>query len=327
MPIIDIHTHMFGDAWLDMLKKHGGPTYESKHMPDDRDYLVEKGSPACAFEVEAFDYAARVKQMDKHGIDIAVVSLTSPNVHWGTPEISAETARLSNDEMAAGQTAYPDRIRWFASIPWEHPDLALAELERAVGIGAAGVMVIANINGRHLIDPLFEPVWAELDRRALPVLLHPTAPFGAKEAEFGIERILMPGAGFMYDTTLAVSRMAVDGFFDRYTDVKIIVSHGGGYLPFIAGRLDVFFQVETLVKMKVKTLPSEYLERLYYDAIVYDPGALDLVIDLAGPDKVLFGTDLPMPADVPKLYEIIDRLPADQRDAVKGGNAQRIFNL
>jgi aminocarboxymuconate-semialdehyde decarboxylase len=265
--------------------------------------------------------------MDKHGIDIAVVSLTSPNVHWGPPEISAETARLSNDEMAAGQTAYPDRIRWFASIPWEHPDLALAELDRAVGIGAAGVMVIANINGRHLIDPLFAPVWEDIDRRALPVLLHPTAPFGAKEAEFGIERILMPGAGFMYDTTLAVSRMAVDGFFDRYTEAKIIVSHGGGYLPFIAGRLDVFFQVETLVKMKVDTLPSEYLQRLYYDAIVYDPGALDLVIDLAGPDKVLFGTDLPMPADVPKLYEIIDRLPADQRDAVKGGNAERIFNL
>lgn len=327
MPTIDVHTHMFGNAWLDMLKKHGGPTYESKHMEDGRDYLVEKGSPACAFEVEAFDYAARVKQMDEHGIDVAIVSLTSPNVHWGGPEISAETARLCNDEMAGGQTAFPDRIRWFASIPWEYPDAALAEIERAVNLGAVGVMVIANINGKHLIDPLFAPVWEELNRRAFPLLLHPTAPFGAKEAEFGIERILMPGAGFMYDTTLAVARMAIDGFFDRYPDLKIVVSHGGGYLPFIAGRLDVFFKVETLNKMKVTTLPSEYLSRLYYDAIVYDQGALDLVIDLAGPDKVLFGTDLPMPADPEKMYAIIDHRPADEAAAIRGGNAQRIFGL
>ena len=323
----DVHTHMFGNAWLDMLKKHGGPTYESKHMRDGRDYLVEKGSPACAFEVEAFDYGARVKQMDKHGIDIAIVSLTSPNVHWGGPEISAETARLCNDEMAAGQAAFPDRIRWFASIPWEYPDAALAEIERAVKLGAVGVMVIANINGKHLIDPLFAPVWQELDRRAFPLLLHPTAPFGAKEAEFGIERILMPGAGFMYDTTLAVSRMAVDGFFDRYPNLKIVVSHGGGYLPFISGRLDVFFKVETLNQMKTTTLPSEYLSRLYYDAIVYDQGALDLVIDIAGPDKVLFGTDLPMPADPDKLYQIIDHRPPDEAAAIRGGNAQRIFGL
>jgi aminocarboxymuconate-semialdehyde decarboxylase len=327
MAVIDVHTHMFGNAWLDMLKKHGGTTYESKHMRDGRDYLVEKGSPACAFEVEAFDYAARVKQMDRHGIDVAIVSLTSPNVHWGGPEISAQTARLCNDEMAEGQAAHPDRIRWFASIPWEYPDAALAELERAIAKGAAGVMVIANINGKHLIDPLFTPVWKELDRLAFPVLLHPTAPFGAKEAEFGIERILMPGAGFMYDTTLAVSRMAVDGFLDRHSDVKIIVSHGGGYLPFIAGRLDVFFNVETLVKMKIVTPPSEYLSRLYYDAIVYDKGALDLVVDLAGPDKVLFGTDLPMPADPDKLYAVIASRGPDEAAAILGGNAARIFGL
>jgi aminocarboxymuconate-semialdehyde decarboxylase len=325
--VIDIHTHMFGNGWLEMLKKHGGPTYDTKVLSDDRDYLFEHGAPACALETGAFDYDARIKDMDKNKIDISVVSLTSPNVFWGGEDISIATARIANDEMTEGQRAYPDRIRWLASIPWEYPDKALEELDRTINNGAIGVMVTANINGRHLIDPLFEPVWAEIDRRGLPVLLHPTAPFGSKEAEFTRERILMPGLGFMFDTTLAVGRMVVDGFFDRYTEVKVIISHGGGYLPYVAGRLDVFMGVETLIPRKIKENPSEILSRLYYDAILYDPGALDLCLDLAGPANIMFGTDYPMPYDIDKLYSIIGRLPGDQQDAIKGSNARRIFNI
>ncbi|MBT3904805.1 MAG: amidohydrolase [Rhodospirillaceae bacterium] len=326
-PIIDIHTHMFGNGWLGMLKKHGGPVYDTKVLSDDRDYLFEHGAPACALEVGAFDYDARIKDMDTNKIDVSIVSLTSPNVFWGGEDVSAETARVTNDEMAEGQRAYPDRIRWLASIPWEYPEKALAELDRSVANGAVGVMVTGHINDKHLIDPLFEPIWAEIDRRGLPVLLHPTAPFGSKEAQFTSERILMPGLGFMFDTTLAVGRMAVDGFFDRYTNLKIIVSHGGGYLPYVAGRLDVFLGVETLIPRKIKENPSEILSNLYYDAILYDPGALDLCLDLAGPGNIMFGTDYPMPYDIDKLYSIIDRLPGDQRDAIKGGNARKMFDL
>jgi len=325
--VIDIHTHMFGNGWLEMIKQHGRPIYDTKTLADDREYLFEHGSPACALETAAFDYPARIKAMDENGIDVAIVSLTSPNVFWGGAEISAATARVANDEMAGGQRAYPDRIRWLASIPWEYPDAALAELDRAMGNGAVGVFVTANVNGRHLVDPLFEPVWKEIDSRALPVLLHPTAPFGSKQAEFTRERVLMPGLGFMFDTTLAVARMAIDGFFGRFTDAKIIASHGGGYLPYVAGRIDMFFAEDTLIPKKISHLPSEIFSRLYYDAILYDPGALDLCLDLAGPGNIMFGTDFPMPQDIPKLHAIIDRLPADQRDAIKGGNARKMFNL
>ena len=327
MPIIDIHAHMFGYAWLEMVKKHGAPAYGLEAKPDGRDYVMEMGSPACALEREAMDYDLRIKQMDKHGIDISIVSLTSPYVCWGGPDISPEVARLSNDEMAGGQAAYPDRFRWFCSLPWEYPDAAIAELGRSVAAGTAGVMAMGHINERHLIDPLFAPVWAEIDRRQLPVLLHPTAPYGAKDLDFGFERILMPGTGFMFDTTFAIARMVIDGFFDRYTQLRIIASHGGGYLPYVAHRLDVFFGVETLIEMKIKNPPSSYLENIHYDAIVYDKGALDLCIDLAGYENVMFGTDLPMPADVPRLYSLIDTLPADQADAIKCGNALRMFGL
>lgn len=265
--------------------------------------------------------------MDREGIDISIVSLTSPNVHFGDEEISIATARLANDEMAAGQAAHPDRIRWFASLPWEYPDAAIAELERCIELGAVGVMCVAHIGTRHLIDPLFAPVWEALDKRGFPVLVHPTAPLGAKDVNFGYERILMPGAGFMYDTTIALARMAIDSFFERFSRVKIIASHGGGYLPFVNGRVDMFFGVETLAKFDIPKMPSEYFSHIYYDAIVYDPAALQLVIDIAGPEKVMFGTDLPMPADVSKLFELVDARPADEAAAIRGGNAARVFGL
>lgn len=327
MTTIDIHTHMFGNSWLEMLHKHGGPTYSAGTMGDGREYLIEKGAAACALEKEAFDYDARITAMDNQGIDIAIVSLTSPNVYWGGEEISCQTARLANDEMAEGESKYPDRIRWLASLPFEYPNKAIIELNRALENGAVGIMATASINGRHLIDPLFEPVWAEINKHALPVLIHPTAPFGSKEAEFGIERILMPGAGFMFDTTIGIARMAVDGFFERFQDLKIIASHGGGYIPYVNGRIDMFFQVETLNQLKIDKLPSEYFSRIYYDAVLYDPGALALCIDIAGPEKVLFGTDFPMPCDVPKLYQIIESRPKDEIKAIKGGNAIKLFGL
>ena len=318
---------MFGYDWLKMLEKHGAPNYGAQVMEDGRNYLIELGAPACAFEEEAFDYDQRVKMMDEARIDIAIVSLTSPNVQWGGEKISGETAELANNEMAAGQAVYPDRIRWFASLPWEYPERAINELDRAIELGAVGVFATAHVGEKDLVDPLFDLIWQAIDKNALPVLLHPTAPYGAKQANFAKERILMPVAGFMYDTTLAVSRMVLNGFFDRYTKLKLIASHGGGYLPFIHGRLDVFFNAETLVTMPVKTRPSEYLERIYYDALVYDKVALDLVIDIAGPEKVMFGTDQPMPHDVPKLKAIIKTRAGGERNGIFSKNAENVFNL
>ena len=101
-----------------------------------------------------FDYDLRLRTMNEHGVDIGVVSLTCPNCYWGGPDISLRAAQIMNDDMSAARTAHPDRLRWFASIPWQYPELALPELDRAVGAGASGVMVLANIGGQPLTDPI-----------------------------------------------------------------------------------------------------------------------------------------------------------------------------
>ena len=153
MPTVDIHTHMFGHGWLDMIKRHGAPAYAIEDMPDDREYLFEYGTPACALEVEAFDYDRRIAMMDRYGIDVSIVSLTSPNVHFGDEAASIATAQKANDEMAAGQRPHPARIRWLASLPWEYPAAALAEFERCVELGAVGVMCVAQSGAAKAASP------------------------------------------------------------------------------------------------------------------------------------------------------------------------------
>ena len=205
--------------------------------------------------------------MNTAGVDIAIVSLTCPNAYFGNAATSVKAAHIVNDSMAAQQTLRPDRIRWFASLPWQYKTEALAELERACNGGAVGVMVIANIDGKSLTDPAFAEIWAEIDRRKLPVLLHPGTPQGVKDMgmdEYG----LVPPIGFTFDTTLAVTRMIFDGFFDRHPNLKLIASHGGGTLPYLAARLDRCHEKIAACSEVTATRPSEYLRHIFYDSVL-----------------------------------------------------------
>ena len=328
MTTIDVHTHMISDGWMQMFKKHKDKNMGIGRWDSGIEYMLVDGVPELNFVPELIDYKLRIKGMDKGRVDLAIVSLTSPNVYFGTSDVSAEVARLINDDMAAAQRAYPDRIRFFCSLPWQYPDLALAELDRAVKLGAVGVMVLAHIRERQLIDPHFAPIWAEIDRRTLPVLVHPTTPYGATESGIQNVRYLLASLGFTYDTTLAICQLVMTGFLEKYPNLKIIASHGGGYIPYVASRIDMFYRLSlSKPTWKMPALPSDELARIYYDAVVYSEEALDMCISLAGPEHVLFGSDYPCPADFERLHALTDSLPIDQRRAVKGGNAKRIFKL
>lgn len=330
MTVVDIHTHMITEAWVDRLRQYGAPQYTVGRRPDGVEALVQNGSMTMAMIPRMFDLDLRIADMDEAGIDIAVLSLTSPNVYWGGAEVSAETARVINDGMGQAQAARPDRIRYLASLPWQYPDLAVAELARAraggEGGGAVGVMVLANIDNMALTDPHFEPVWREIDRRGLAVFVHPTDPPGSDAMDLGPLRLL-PTVGFTYDTTLAITRMVMDGFFDRFPNLKIVAAHGGGTLPYLSARMDVFFHDTPAESRRISEPPSAYLRRLYYDAALYDTGSLSLCMELGGAERVMFGTDYPHPTDIPGILDRIRDLPGDQSAAVLGGNAMRLFGL
>jgi len=328
MTVIDVHTHMLTHEWIDLLRAHGGGKYSVKKTPAQQDAVHLYDAPFMTLMPGMWDYDLRVAAMDKAKVDLAVISLTCPNVFWGGREISLKAAQLVNDSMAEQQRARPDRIRWFASLPWQYAEDALAELNRACAAGAVGVMVLGSIDGKDLIDPMFAPVWAEIDRRKLPVLVHPTAPQGVREMHMEAFN-LIPPVGFMFDTTLAFAHMIFSGFLDRYPNIKLIAAHGGAALPYLAGRFDICHERIPACSAVIKEKPSRYLQRLYYDTVLFEQDALELCIKVAGsPDNVLYGSDYPHNiGDMAGCLARVNALPADQARRINSKNAERIFGL
>lgn len=326
MPVIDVHTHMFTPRWLELLKAEGGD-YNIQTRPDGQQEIFRGNTPVVIPQKGHFDYEMRIRAMNEAGIDVSIVSLTCPNVYWGNEDVSVRGARESNDTMAQAQATWPDRIRWFTSLPWEYPQRAVQELERTVKAGAAGVMVLANVQGRSLTDPFFAPVWKAIDERKLPVLVHPTDPPGAEGMDMS-KYDLSWSVGFMFDTTLAITRMIFDGFFDEYPNLKIIASHGGGTLPYLVGRFEKGDEVEIPQRRRMKRKPTDYLRHIYYDSITYQSGPLQYLISVVGADHVMFGTDWPHQVhDVRGAFANTALLPDAQCKAIRGDNALRVFGL
>lgn len=325
MPVIDIHTHMLNTEWTKRLVQHGG-RYTIKRLKGQRVVHFD-GAPFMTLTDGMFDYEARILEMNRNSVDIAVISLTCPSVFWGGKRVSTATARMMNDDMAAQQAAWPDRIRFFATLPWQYADAAVTELDRALGLGAVGVFVSANIGGESLTAKKFAPIWDAIDKKGIPVLVHPAAPPGTAEMDvFKYNQIA--SVGFMFDTSLAVSRMIHDGFLDRYKRLKIIACHAGGYLPYIVGRLDWCHKNMPPAREKISRKPSTYLRRIYYDTVTFTQEALELCIAVGGADRVLYGSDFPHNiGDMRGCLQRVDALPAAQGKAVRGGNAMRIFKL
>lgn len=325
IPVIDIHTHMLSDKWLEMILAHG-ERYTLTEMHGQRVFQLD-GAPFMTLMDPMFDYAKRIEDMDAAGVDIAVVSLTCPSVYWGGEEISTAAAVLINDDMSQQQKIYPDRIRWFATLPWQYPEKAVMELNRAVGKGAAGVFVSANISGISLTDPVLVSIWKAIDEKELPVLVHPAAPPGVGEMDMSRYN-LVPSVGFMFDTSMAVARMIYDGFLDRYQKLKIIACHAGGVLPYIVGRLDFCHENMPACREVISQPPSSYFDRIYFDSVTFRQEALELCLNVAGTANVMYGSDYPHNiGDMKGCLARVDALPPDQRDAVRSRNAVRIFDF
>lgn len=328
MTVIDVHTHMLTLEFLELMRNASGGKYEIKKTRAGQDTIWHDGAPFMTLFSGMWDYDERISAMDAAKVDVAIVSLTSPNVYWGDRATSLKAAQMVNDSMAEQQRARPDRIRWFASLPWQFTDDATTELVRATGNGAVGVMVLANIDGRDLTDPGFAQVWQAIDALGLPVLVHPTAPQGVAALhmhEFG----LVPPVGFMVDTTLAFARMIYAGFIDTYPNLKLIAAHGGATLPYIAGRLDRCHEMIPACAEVIRDKPSSYLQRIWYDTVVYDQRALEMCIAVAGSDeRVLYGSDYPHNiGDMVGCLARVNALKPAVAKRVAGKNAEKLFRL
>jgi aminocarboxymuconate-semialdehyde decarboxylase len=274
------------------------------------------------------DLELRQRVLDEYGIDTQVLTFTTPGVHVEMPELAIELARQINDEFAAIVRTREKRFAALATLPLNDPEESARELDRAMTeLRLPGAMVFSNVNRMPLADDAFEPLWTKANELGAVLYIHPTDPAGVESM---LEYWLMPLVGFLFDTTLAASRLVFSGVVDRYPRIRWVLTHMGGAIPYLSERLDRGWRAFADCRQHIDKPPSEYLKTFYYDTVNFNPGALRLALDFAGPDRILAGSDYPHQiGSIPLMLETIEKLDVSSavKEKILGGNASSLLGL
>ena len=322
----DLHTHYYPPIYFDKIRQLPSE-FSFDKSPSGQTIITFRGARFFGVTPPMTDVAKRIEDMDRVGIDVEVVSLSTPNVFFADAQHQPEIARVVNDAYAELIAQHPTRFKAFASIPMDSPDAALNELQRAIHeLKMNGVILLSNIGGNQLTSPQYRPFFAEANRMKLCILLHPMLPVYTEPFR---EYVLGPIVGFMFDTTLAVARMCFEGMFREFPDIRWIVAHLGGAVPYLMERMDNGWRDFPECRAKIDELPSTYLKRLYYDTVNFNPHMLMMVRDMIGTDHMVMGSDYPhLLGSIDRAVSSIDGLTIsdDEKQQIFHRTALSILN-
>jgi aminocarboxymuconate-semialdehyde decarboxylase len=273
----------------------------------------------------------RLKGMDAQAIDLEVLSI-NPFWYRKDRDTAAKIVELQNEKLAELCAARPDRLAAFASLALQYPDLAVQQLETAVKkLGLRGAAIGGSVAGEEFSDPKFFPVWAKAEELGAVLFIHPqSTPELARR--FKGNGWLANTIGNPLDTTIALQHLIFEGTLDRFPGLKIIAAHGGGYLASYAPRSDhaCFVAPQNCnPEIALKKKPTEYLNQLYFDALVFTPEALRHLVAQVGAAQVVLGSDHPIPWEEHPVDHVLatTTLSDDDKVAILGGNAARLFGM
>lgn len=279
---IDVHQHVIPPFWSETLNSNGGDP-SGPRSGDSKNSVIPKWSPEGA-----------IAQMDSLKISTGILSLTSPGIVGWAAEFQGTMARKINDYTADLVSKNPFRFGNFATLPMPHVDESLVEIEYALDtLNADGIILFSNYGDKYLGDDEFLPLWQELNDRKAVVFLHPGLPI------LPIKGIAGPLVDYPFATTRVAVQLVLNGIINRFPDVKIILSHAGGFVPYAVHRF-----VELAHVFRTDALSHEQIlqsfRKFYYDtALASSPTSLPSLTTFARRENILFGTDYPFaPADV-----------------------------
>lgn len=322
---IDFHNHYYPPEYLNAVKK--GPArvridYDQDqnprlHYPGDYNTLVPGHR----------DLYYREGVLDQHGVDMQLLTFTTPGVHFEDAAAAVTMARDVNDAFAR-ETHQRQRFSALATLPLNNPAASVHELERAMDeLGLPGAMVFSNVNGTPLADAVYEPLWKKANDLGAVIYIHPAHPASVHGME---EYWLMPLVGFLFDTTLAAAHLVFAGVPERYPQITWALTHLGGALPYLAERCDRGYEAFADCRRNISKPPTEYFKRFYYDTVNFNPDAINFAIRFAGADRILAGSDYPHQiGSIPKMLEAIGKVDVNdqERAMILGGNAGRLLGL
>ncbi|MFJ9843310.1 amidohydrolase family protein [Kitasatospora sp. NPDC101155] len=268
--LVDVHAHFVTDGYIAAARSAG--IEHPDGMPGWPEWSVDQ----------------QLDLMDRCGIEKSYLSVSSPGVHFGDDHAARTLAREVNAFAASVRAAHPERFGHFASLPLPDVEGALTEAGHALDVlGADGIAVETNHHGHYLGDPRFEPLWQELDRRGTLVFVHPTSPPSADAVALGRPR---PVLEFLFDTARTASDLLFRGVLARYPRIRWILTHGGGALPLLADRMELFRPM--LGGAGDAATVVEQLGRLWYDMAGTPFPRQIAALDAAfGTERLLYGSD------------------------------------
>jgi aminocarboxymuconate-semialdehyde decarboxylase len=326
MPTIDFHNHFYPPEYIKALEQ--GPsavriTHDSAgnpclHYPGDFNVAVPGHR----------DIEYREEILKDAKVDTQVITLTTPGTHIEGSATAIRLARLVNDAFARIVATKRGRFASLATLPLCDPAASVVELRRAMEqLKFPGVMVFSNVNGTALSHQSFWPLWEAANELGAVVHIHPTNPLGV---EAMLDYWLMPLVGFLMDTTLAAASLVFSGVAERFPNIKWVLGHLGGAIPYLAERLDRGYEAFADCRKNISRPPTSYLKKFYYDTVNFDPRALELAVNFAGASQILAGSDYPHQiGSISKMQQSLQtmRVTDDAREKILGGNAKRLLGV
>lgn len=306
---IDIHTHIIPEHLPNFKEKYGYGGFIN----------LDHHKPCCArmmmddkffreIQDNCWDPEKRIQECNHHHIDVQVLS-TIPVMfsYWAKPMDVLDLSMFLNDHLADIVHRYPKRFVGLGTVPLQHPELAIKELERCMKIGLKGVQIGSHVNEWNLNAPELFPFFQAAQEMNAAIFVHPWDMMAKeKMTEYWLPWLV----GMPAESSLAICSMIFGGVFERLPNLKVAFAHGGGSFPATIGRIEHGFNVRPdLVAVHNEVNPREYLNRIYLDTLVHDPLKLDYLLNLMGPNQLALGTDYPFPLGELEPGKLIDSMP------------------
>ena len=317
---IDIHAHISPEGFIRAAER-GEDWYGT---------MADAGGMVNYNPRTAWSPEERLADMDSIGVDVHVLST---NAYFYNYDKDAETvtkmSREANDYVSQLTKDYPTRFAGLANLPMQDVKASVAELERSVTqLGLKGAMIGDHVNGKTYDDPEFAPLWAAAEQLGAVLLIHQGGPtvVSPRSSKYHLPNTI----GNLADRTVTFAAFVFGGVMDRHPDLRICLSHAGGYVCYGIGRMDRGWQVRSEARVHIDKPPSEYLSNFYYDCLTHDEPALRMLIDLVGVERVLFGTDWPfdMAIDWPVSWLMgLESLTQDEKEAILYKNIEALLGI
>jgi len=334
--IIDPHAHIIPESFVEHVRKKrfGNSLTFEKGKPWNS--IVARGKKQgkkftlkIPLTKDLTDIDTRFKGMKKQGVGLQILSIIPRMTFYSlSPGLNKEVSSCINESLLGLTNEFPEKFRCMAQLPMQDPPAAARELERAVKGGHLGAQIGSNVGGKNLDERKLDAVWRKAVKLDVPFFIHPAGDRSGSDRlkDYYLDNFI----GNPLETTICASILIFGGVFDRFPRIKFLLSHTGGFTPWIRGRWQHGYGERAEPKVNGAKSPNHYIKKFYYDTIIHDADAFEYACKILGANRIVYGTDYPFDMGYLNKAEKIpglSRLPKEAQNKILTGNSKKLYKL